>query len=98
MHRAVARQQLRALGPSELAEGVVQRLGGQTAVELREGVAQALFQYDLPVVAALSGALTGRDLGTVPDRPADALEPGEGGVFDDGFCERIGSHGKRLNK
>ena len=81
MHRAVARRQLRAFGPRELAEGVVERLGGQTAVEPRQRVAQPLRQHDLAVVAALRGRLAGRDLRAVPDRPADALEPGEGGLL-----------------
>jgi hypothetical protein len=57
VHRAVARRKFRALRSRELVEGVVQRRGGKTAVELRERVAQTLFQYDLPVVAALCGGL-----------------------------------------
>jgi hypothetical protein len=39
MHRAVARRHFRALRPGELAEGVVQCCGWQTAVKLRESVA-----------------------------------------------------------
>jgi len=42
MYRAVARRQLRTLRPCELAEGVVQRLSGQTTVKLRDALAQPL--------------------------------------------------------
>ena len=47
---AVARHQRRPFGARELAEGVVERLGGQRRVELRERVAQPLRQHDLAVV------------------------------------------------
>ena len=78
---AVARDELRAFGPRQLAEGIVQRLGGQRRVEPRERIAQALRQDDLPVVVALGRGLAGGDLGAVPDLPAGAFEPGEGGLL-----------------
>ena len=68
--RAVARDQLRALGPRELAEGVLQRLGGQRGIEPRQRVAQPLRQHDLAVVAPLGGEHVRRDVGAVRDLPA----------------------------
>ena len=98
VRRAVARHRLRALGPRQLAEGVVQRLGRQIGIEPCERIAQPLRQDDLAVIVAFGGGLTGRDLRTGLDQPAGAFEPGEGGLFDYRFCERTGNHGKRLNK
>jgi hypothetical protein len=62
-------------GPRQLAEGIVQRLGGQRRVEPRERVAQALGQDYLPVVVALGRGLAGGDLAAVADLPAGGLEP-----------------------
>ena len=87
MQRAAARHQLRSFRPRQLAEGVVQRLGGQRRIEPHEGIAQPLCKHDLPVVVAFGARLAGSDFGAVLDRPADAFEPGEGGLFDDGFGE-----------
>jgi hypothetical protein len=71
MHGPVALDQVRALGPRQLAEGVLQRLGGQGRVEPPQRIAQP---------------------------PADALQPGESGLFDDGFGERRhgASHSARI--
>ena len=53
MEGAVARLQRRALGQRQLAEGVVQRRGGQLRVQPCQRVPQPLLQNDLPEVVAL---------------------------------------------
>ena len=90
---AVAHDELRALGPRQLAEGVVQRLGGQLRVKPRQRVAQALGQDDLGVVVALGRGFAGGDLGTASYLPASAFEPCQRGLFDDGFSEGLRAHG-----
>jgi len=87
MQRATARHQLRAFRPRQLAEGVGQRLGRQRRIEPRERITQALGQHHLPVVIALGGRLAGGDGGAVADPPAGTFEPGDGGLFYDGFAE-----------
>ncbi len=87
MHGAVAPRELRALGPRQPAEGIRYRLGRQCGVEPQQRVAQTRIENHLRVVRAFGAGLAGRDLEAVPHRPAEALEPGEGGLFDDGFGE-----------
>jgi hypothetical protein len=87
MERAVALDQVRALGPREFAEGVLQRPDRQHRVEPGERVAQPLRQHHLAVVGALGRGHVGRDLRAVRDLPAAGLQPGEGGRFDIGFGE-----------
>ena len=82
MHRAVARDQLGALRPRQLAEGVLQCLGGKLRVEPRQRIAQSLRQHHLAVVVALGGGLPGGDLGAVPDQPGDAFQPAKSDFFD----------------
>ena len=70
----------------QLAVGVLQRLGRQVGVEAHERLAQPALQHDVAVVrvaalgARLAAAIRGR---AAPRSPA--LQPGEGGVLDDGF-------------
>lgn len=71
----------------EFAERVVDSLRRDRGIEPGESVAQSPFEHDLAVVGAFGGQLAGGDLGTVQYPPAEAFEPGEGGVFDDGFGE-----------
>ena len=78
----VAGFQRRALGASELAERVVQGLGGQVGVQPVQGVAQLALQNDLGVVGPFR-AFRGRgDVGTVGYLPPEAFEPFERGGFD----------------
>ena len=79
------RDQLRALRPRELAEGVLERFGGQRRIEPGQRVAQSLRQHHLAVVAPLGREHVRRDVRTVGDPPADAFQPGESGVLDDGL-------------
>ena len=59
--------QRRAVGPSQPAEGVVQRLAGQAAVQCGEGVAQATFQHHLAIVMVYgSPHLTGLRFASKP--------------------------------
>ena len=81
-------------GADESAEGVVERVGGQCGVEPRQRVAQTLLQHHLAEVAALGGELAWCDLRAVLDRVAEALQPVERGVFNDGFGEP--AHAPRL--
>ena len=62
---------------------------GRSGLSARQRLPQAAFQHHVAVVriAALGAGFTGRDLGAVQDRVAERLQPGEGGVFDDGFGE-----------
>ena len=63
---------------------------GRPGVEKCEGVAQPSRQDHLPVVGPLSAWRIRRDVGTVGDAPAEAGQPGEGGLFNVGFGD--GSH------
>jgi hypothetical protein len=65
MHGAVANDELCAFGPRQLAEGVLQRLGGQRRVEPYERIAQPLRQDDLLVIVALGRGFAGGDLGAI---------------------------------
>jgi hypothetical protein len=53
MQRAITRDQLRAFGPYELTERILQRFGRQIRVEPRERIAKALRQDYLRVVTTL---------------------------------------------
>ena len=87
MHGLIAMDQIRALRTCELAEGVFVRLGRQVGIEPRKGISQALCEHHLAVIAALCRRHVRRDVHTVRDPPADALQPAEGGLFDHGFGE-----------
>jgi hypothetical protein len=89
MEGTVACFQGRAFGTGELAESVVQGLGGKIRVEGRERLAQAVFQQYLPIVLPLGSQLARCDVGAVLDRVAEAFEPGEGRSFDGGFGESV---------
>jgi hypothetical protein len=54
-------------------------------VEALQGIAQAALQDHLAVVDALSRRLARRDVEAVQDGVALRFEPGQRGVFDDGF-------------
>lgn len=98
--RAIAFDERRGGKARELAEGVFERLGRERRVEPRERLAQPAFENGVAVarVAALRARLARGDLGAVPDRVAERLEPGERGVFDDRLREcptHEGSHNRR---
>jgi hypothetical protein len=59
MQHPVLMDQIRSLGSSELAESILQRLGGKLRVEPGQGVTQPLHQDDLPVVGTLGHGLPG---------------------------------------
>ena len=52
-----------------------------------EGIPEAPLQHNFAVVSALGRQLARRDLESMLDGVAEAFEPGEGGVFDDGLGE-----------
>ena len=93
MERAIARLERGSLRPRELAEGVVECLRRQRGVQPGERLAHALGEHDLRVVAAFRGQLAGRDVGSVLGCPAEALEPGESGLFDGRLREQSTYHG-----
>ena len=70
MERAVAGFQRGSLRAGQLAEGVVQGVGGQVGVEAGEGVTQALRQDDLAVIGAFGIRRAGGDVGAVSGAPA----------------------------
>ena len=87
MNGAVAFQQGRRVGAGELAVGLLRCLRGQFRIQLREGLSEAAFQQHVAVirVAPLRPRLPGRNLRPVKDGIPQPLQPGEGGVLDDGF-------------
>lgn len=82
MKHSVACFQRRAFEASEPAEGVVQRVGGELWVELRERLAQAFGEHNLRVIIPFGEGFSWRDLKAMLDGPAKALQPGEGGLLD----------------
>ena len=91
MEGAVAGLQGRPLGAGQPAEGAVQRVSGQGGVELGQGVPQPPLQDHLAVVGPLGVGRVGSDVGAVGDLPAEALQPGQRGLFDVGLGD--GGHG-----
>ena len=98
MDSTVPLKQRRRVSPSEFAKGIFQGLGWQVGIEAYERLTQAAFQHHLAVVgiAALGRRLTGCDVRAVEYRVAQALQPGEGGFFDNGFGEGWRWHGGKL--
>ena len=90
MKGAIARLQRGAGRPRQLAQGVLERRGGEFGVQFSQGVAQPPFQNDLPVVGAFRAGRVRRNIGTVGDSPADLIQPIERDLLDVGFVE--GSH------
>ncbi len=88
MERAVPGFEVGSFYPRELAERVLAGLRGERGVEARESAAELLLQDDLAVVVALGSEFARSDVGAQDDLPAEAAEPCQGGVFDDGFGER----------
>jgi hypothetical protein len=87
MHGTVAGRQLRAFGTRQPTEGIVHRFGRKCGIEPLQRVAQARFQYNLRIVRAFGSWFARWDFESVRDPPAEALEPREGSLFDDGFGE-----------
>ena len=86
MKGAVARFQSGSLRAGQLAEGVVQGIGGQVGVEAGEGIAQALRQDGLAVIGALGVRRAGGDVGAVGGAPTKVVrQPRQGGGFNGGF-------------
>ena len=82
MHGTVARLQRRAFGARELSERVPEGLGGKLRVEARQRIPEPLRQHGLAVVDPLRRRPLGRDVRTVLDGPAEALEPRDCSSFD----------------
>lgn len=89
MHGAVALDERRRVDQRELSECIVDRFRRQAGVQPDQRLAQAAPKNDVAIcrVSALGGRLALRDLRAALDLPAQAAEPGEGGVLDDGFGE-----------
>ena len=79
----------RRLGPRELAEGVVERLGRQVRVEPGERLAQAPLQDHVAVggIAALGAGLADGDVRAVGSRVAQRIEPSQTGQLHVHFSE-----------
>jgi hypothetical protein len=69
MDGPVALDQLRPLGPNDLAEGVIEGLLGQVRVQPDEGLAEAPLQDNVAIcgVTALGSGLADGDLGAMSD-------------------------------
>ena len=78
------------LGEGELAKGLVEGVGGQVGVEPLEGGAQAAGEHHRVVAVALGAGFSRSDVRAVENLVAEALEPGEGRLLDDGLGE--GAH------
>ena len=85
MESAVAGFQGGSLRTGQLAEGVVQGIGGKAGVEAGEGIAQTMREDDVAVIGALGGGCARGDVGTVGGALADVRQPGQGGGFNGGF-------------
>ena len=89
---AVAADEVGAVNARELAQGFVQRGGGQAGVQAGQRGAQPPAEDHLAVVGALAGGHPRRKVGAVGDGVAELVEPGQGGLFDHIFVE-AGGHG-----
>ena len=87
MSRVVGRGQRGAVGPGQLAVGLIQRGRRHVRVEPRQRVPQPPRQHRLAVVCALRGRLPRRDAGPIPHRIAQFTQPRQRGLFDDGLGE-----------
>ena len=81
----VACLQRRPFRAHQLAEGIVKRGSGKFGIESSQRIAEPPFQHDIAIIGALRTRRIGGDIGAVGDAPAEAFEPGERGVLDDGF-------------
>ena len=90
MKSAVAGFQRGPFRAGQLAEGVVQGIGGQAGVEPGEGIAQTLCQYHVTVIGALGARCAGGDVGAVGGAPAGIRQPGQGRGFNVRFGD--GAH------
>lgn len=95
MQRAVADDEIKALGACELAVGIFQRVRRQGWVQAHQGVAEPAFQDNFAIIRALRPEHAGGNLGAVARLPDDAFKPGQRCLFDDGFGERS-RHGSLL--
>ena len=93
---AVVDFESRSLRARELAEGVVQRVGGQAGVECSESVPQLPVEYHLSVAVALRVWRSGGDVRPVRYLPAEGAEPVERDCFDVGFGQG-GFHGLNIS-
>lgn len=89
---AVPRFERRPLRSPEAAERIVERLRRQGRVELRQRLSQAAVEDDLGVALSLGRGPVRRDVGAGLDDVAEALEPREGGLFDDRFGDAAFAH------
>lgn len=71
--------------PFTRAGGLLERLGREAGVDPRQGAAEAAFEYDGAVAVALGRLAVGCQDRAGYVVPAQLGEPGDGGLFDDGF-------------
>ena len=97
VERAVAGFQGRSFGAGQLAEGIVQRLGGQIRVQAVEGVSHHR-REDRVRVARPQRVRSGRHVGSADHAVAERPEPVERGLLDDRFGEGVhpGGSARRL--
>jgi hypothetical protein len=89
MHGMVAFNQRRRIGSGQFAVGILQCLCGQIRIQAHKGLLQATLQHDIAVIriAPFSAGFTGRNLRAVEDGIPKGLEPGQSGIFNNGFSE-----------
>jgi hypothetical protein len=89
VHRAVALHQRRRIAARELAVGIAQGVGRKVGIQPHERLPQPPLQQNVAAarIAALGAGFARGDVRSVQHRVAERMEPGEGGVLDDGFGE-----------
>jgi len=83
----VIADQRRRIQARQALEGVVDRGGRHLRVQAFERLTQAARENDLGVIVPLGSGFARSDVGAGEHRVADALEPGQGGLFEDGLSQ-----------
>ncbi len=90
---AVVFDQVLAFAADDLAQGFIDRVGGNLGIEAGEGSAEAICEDDVAVAVAFSGEFTRGDFAAVAAGVAESVEVVEGGGFDFGFGHAVVGHG-----
>ena len=99
VHGVIPLHERRRVGARQLAEGILQCVGRQIGIMEHQCLTQAGFQHHIAVgrVGALSSGHAHGDVGAMQHGILEARQPGESGLFHDGFGEsaHAGSQAER---